>query len=615
MSSNYKQTEMTVYKMAVQLERLAKDNKVPSSQKLCEEINKLEQRLVEKKFRVAVVGEFNRGKSSLINVLLGKRILPEDVLATTATINRVTYGEKPKAYLIMNGIDRKTEDIPVEDLAEYVTKLTKCSALKASEIFEAVVEYPTMLCYNDIDLIDTPGMNDMDDMNAVTVNKLKDIDLAVVVISALMPFSETERNFVINLLESSNICQIIFVVTYIDKVRPRERDRLIPFLQNRICTSVLEELKKAHKPEDRIFQKYHSVFNNIKLYAVSSWEGMDALETNDMELYEKSGYLQLTKDLPTIILNSRSVQLTKNIAYLLETLIDEYSDKLTLQQSTYDMWTRELQQLYNQLDFKKGIASDSQKIQEVTIKADIQKPHQNLDVDFFDNLSIDTISLEIVDEMQKMLCEEKEISKKLLLSLGDVRQVTLDSIRDAMLPTMQSEFSRINHLYREKQNILEERIALYLKYKLQRFSVEIEKELAINPALLSMETTILNNFYQLTKQITFNTNSAAHEIFYFHWLQSPIDITMNTPCNQSVLPGLSHVAKVSLKEGNVQLFQNIQTSFNQMAAHVVKFSDSLESELLAHIHTLKGEKDYTVSVFPQLREIKEQCHKIYSDSN
>ena len=90
---------------------------------------------------------------------------------------------------------------------------------------------------------------------------------------------------------------------------------------------------------------------------------------------------------------------------------------------------------------------------------------------------------------------------------------------------------------------------------------------------------------------------------------------MNTPCNQSVLPGLSHVAKASLKEGNVQLFQSIQTSFNQMAAHVVKFSDSLESELLAHIHTLKGEKDYTVSVFPQLREIKELCHKIYSDSN
>src|SRR6476660_5374268 len=43
-------------------------------------------------FRIAVVGEFKRGKSTLINALMGREILPADVLPCSATVNRVTYG-------------------------------------------------------------------------------------------------------------------------------------------------------------------------------------------------------------------------------------------------------------------------------------------------------------------------------------------------------------------------------------------------------------------------------------------------------------------------------------------------------------------------------------------
>src|SRR5687768_5443478 len=46
-------------------------------------------------FSIAVVGEFKRGKSTLINALLGQEILPADVLPCSATLNRITYGLKP----------------------------------------------------------------------------------------------------------------------------------------------------------------------------------------------------------------------------------------------------------------------------------------------------------------------------------------------------------------------------------------------------------------------------------------------------------------------------------------------------------------------------------------
>ena len=65
------------------------------------ELDSLLDKLGNRQYTVAVVGEFKRGKSSLINALLGMNILPADVLPTTATINRVVYSEKPYAILRM----------------------------------------------------------------------------------------------------------------------------------------------------------------------------------------------------------------------------------------------------------------------------------------------------------------------------------------------------------------------------------------------------------------------------------------------------------------------------------------------------------------------------------
>lgn len=55
--------------------------------------------LMEDGFKVVVVGEFSRGKSTFINALLGKRILPAKTNPTTTTINRISYGETPR-YLL-----------------------------------------------------------------------------------------------------------------------------------------------------------------------------------------------------------------------------------------------------------------------------------------------------------------------------------------------------------------------------------------------------------------------------------------------------------------------------------------------------------------------------------
>ena len=443
MNMDYKQAEMLAYKVAVQLERSLEDSNLHDTKEMLAEVCSLQKRIAERKFRIAVVGEFNRGKSSLINVLLGKRILPEDVLATTATINRITYGAKPQAHLVMKDGKSNTEFIAVDELASYVTKLTEESSQRAAEIQEAVVEYPTMLCYNDVDLIDTPGMNDAEEMNTVTVNRLENIDLTIVAVSALIPFGETEHKFVAQLLESPNICQIVFAITYIDMVRQKEQEKLVSFLKERICQGVLSELNRKFDPSDKIFQKYHRIFDELKIYAVSSRDAMEALETGNMELYEKSGYTKFMTDLPDIILSGRSHLLVKNIASRLEAIIDAYLAKASQQ--------------------KEQLEGCEEQIKSTFAHTSMQNLTDEL---------IPILSQELTDTEG----EGNRIARALLGSLGSAAVFTPSAIQIAMLPVMQSEFKRVNNLYHGKQKSILKKMLVLLRKRLNFIFEGLQQE-------------------------------------------------------------------------------------------------------------------------------------------
>ena len=62
-------------------------------------------------FEVAIVGEFKRGKSTLINAILGQEVLPADVLPATATLNRVTYSKDP--YVVVEYKDGSSEKVDI----------------------------------------------------------------------------------------------------------------------------------------------------------------------------------------------------------------------------------------------------------------------------------------------------------------------------------------------------------------------------------------------------------------------------------------------------------------------------------------------------------------------
>src|SRR5215468_8319241 len=76
-------------------------------------------KLKDEVFHLVVLGEFNHGKSTFVNALLGADVLPTGITPTTAAINHVVWSEKPRARAVL----LSGEDTPIEasTLADWVT--------------------------------------------------------------------------------------------------------------------------------------------------------------------------------------------------------------------------------------------------------------------------------------------------------------------------------------------------------------------------------------------------------------------------------------------------------------------------------------------------------------
>lgn len=182
MAVDYKKYEFQIYGQFVRLRQQLEEGFGPKAGSWLLRIAQEQERIRTRRFCVAVVGEFKKGKSSFINALLGQELLPVDVSPATATVNRITYGTVPRAYVCYK--DGSRREVEIGELARYVTKLTEESEENAAGIKEAVVEYPSVFCQNYVDLLDTPGMNDEEGMSQITMSSLSTIDLAIVTVSA-----------------------------------------------------------------------------------------------------------------------------------------------------------------------------------------------------------------------------------------------------------------------------------------------------------------------------------------------------------------------------------------------------------------------------------------------
>ncbi|WP_432650266.1 dynamin family protein [Huintestinicola sp.] len=295
-------------------------------------------------FEVAIVGEFKRGKSTLINALLGQEVLPADVLPATATLNRVTYSKDP--YVVVEYKDGTSEKVDINHLADYVTKLSYESEKKAETVKEATVYYDTDFCKNHVDIIDTPGLNDDEQMTNVTMSILPEIDAAVFVISANSPFSQFEKEFLENKMLTSDLGRIIFAVNCFGTFSKEDEDRIVETVEKRICSYVMDKAKKVMGENSKEFAVYKRKIGKPKVIGVYAKKALIAKENKDEQMLIESNFPTFESVLETMLTKERGSITLQILANKIISSGSEIINSIVIHENALVMETDEFMEKY-----------------------------------------------------------------------------------------------------------------------------------------------------------------------------------------------------------------------------------------------------------------------------
>ena len=204
----------------------------------------LQQKLKNNELVISVIGQFKRGKSSLVNSFLGEEILPVGIIPLTAIATEIRYAEEKRFEV--NFLNQDTRIIQQDELIEFVGEQNNPQNIKG--VLNVKIWTPDFPFGNDVVLIDTPGVGSIYRHNTSTsYDIVEKSDVVLFLLSVDSPVSETEREFLVK--TKAYTSSFFFVVNKIDTV---EDSKLKIFLD--YCSKVIAE----------------NIEKNIILYPVSS---------------------------------------------------------------------------------------------------------------------------------------------------------------------------------------------------------------------------------------------------------------------------------------------------------------------------------------------------------
>lgn len=271
------------------------------------------QGLIDKKcdepFTLVVLGDFKRGKSTIINALLGKSLAPVNVAPETYTINEISYGEVPSVEAVLVNGDR----IPLE--LEEITR-EKIEPLMAT--FGDKVDYLDIRdnapLLKEVRIVDTPGLSDLDDLDRQVENYLVNADAIIYVANALLPFSETEQMFLMSHIQPQRFGMLYVLVNMIDAL------------------SCKEDVDKIMK---RITERSEAIVPNAVTFGISGQDEFNrktgkARVLKDFQSYYENQFLNFEVSLKRDIIMQKDVIRTKRVITMLETMLGQTSAKLKM---------------------------------------------------------------------------------------------------------------------------------------------------------------------------------------------------------------------------------------------------------------------------------------------
>src|SRR5579872_2215930 len=232
-------------------------------------------KLEENNYNVLVVGEMKHGKSSLINAVIGRDILPINVDIATSTVFRVR-NVRPEAYRIRFE-DNSVRAITLADLPRYGSQqvIDVQGAISLGQLSRWIeVDVPAEFLPENMNILDTPGLGSLyTDHAMITLRFIPQADAVIFVLASEKPMVKLELDYVEHILKYTS--NIFFIQTKIDQYG-EEHWQLI---QRRNQQILAEHFKDA--------------LLETTVWPVSSTNLMMAAQTGDEDYLAVSYYKQL----------------------------------------------------------------------------------------------------------------------------------------------------------------------------------------------------------------------------------------------------------------------------------------------------------------------------------
>ena len=211
-------------------------------------------KLDEERFSLVILGEFNHGKSTFVNALLGTPVLPTGITPTTAVLAHLSHGPVLRAELVLESGERRpieparlADFATVEGLAANAAAAPRAGGdvgdvgSRGGAIHHIDLQIPAPVLEGRLTIVDTPGVNDINEQRAeITYGYIPRADAAVFLLDGTQILTASERQFLEERILRSSRERLIFVIAKIDLLDDAELAETTRFAREHLARIVPE---------------------------------------------------------------------------------------------------------------------------------------------------------------------------------------------------------------------------------------------------------------------------------------------------------------------------------------------------------------------------------------